>query len=573
MAKYQQGFSVNSNGEIVVSGTNQAVVGTLPIDYLPVDDSGGLKLGNVATLTTQNQSPQIMLRTHIGRFARNLEAAGAVINGSSDDSPAWNTAFAQVVSEGKRVNITLPDEIAGATSAINDEILIDVSYTSVDFGKTTFFAGGLSSGGAIHLTGSNTVPYKQSIAKVQGFEIVGSGKDNTAMAGILLSGGAVAGPNRVAISDFVITACGDGILHKNSSYAEAISHGAVYQCGNGIRFYGASSNAGELPSYHKLACFQNYIGVNSEGSHGTWLSFNQSNFDHNDRQFSVIGKSKVRLIGCHMENYDEAAALIYVAGDGSTFVMDGGEIVITNDGARTLPYIVDCTANQGFGGAYFNFVDFYKTWTNTGYFSTGAGITQVNGYTTISDRRQCILLNSVLNRCVDGGFEASSVNDIVQIYKDTTGITSRLTGTNIVITQGTTAPRTGSKYLQAAKAGAAATSAGYYIVVPITNTAQRGTFRAFFRKTASGSVSINPVYCKLNAGSSAGTYQHVQTGGSDPAKTFSDTSGNWIEVKSQDYGIKPASAYPWATHYGLFIDMTNMGAGNLDLDDLEIALM
>jgi hypothetical protein len=52
MAKYQQGFPVNENGEIVVSGTNQNVVGVLPIDVLPVDDSGGLKLGKVATLAT-----------------------------------------------------------------------------------------------------------------------------------------------------------------------------------------------------------------------------------------------------------------------------------------------------------------------------------------------------------------------------------------------------------------------------------------------------------------------------------------------------------------------------------------
>ena len=53
MPKFQQGFPVNSNGEIVLSGTNQAVVGTLPINILPVDDDdGGLKLANVATLAT-----------------------------------------------------------------------------------------------------------------------------------------------------------------------------------------------------------------------------------------------------------------------------------------------------------------------------------------------------------------------------------------------------------------------------------------------------------------------------------------------------------------------------------------
>ena len=55
MAKYQQGFPVNENGEIVVSSGNggNTVSGTLPIDHISVDDTtGGLKLANVAMLAT-----------------------------------------------------------------------------------------------------------------------------------------------------------------------------------------------------------------------------------------------------------------------------------------------------------------------------------------------------------------------------------------------------------------------------------------------------------------------------------------------------------------------------------------
>lgn len=55
MAKYQQGFPVNENGEIVVSSGSGSsnIVGTLPIDVLPVDGvTGGLKLANVAMLAT-----------------------------------------------------------------------------------------------------------------------------------------------------------------------------------------------------------------------------------------------------------------------------------------------------------------------------------------------------------------------------------------------------------------------------------------------------------------------------------------------------------------------------------------
>lgn len=50
MTKYQQGLPVNSYGEIVLSGTNQAVVGILPIDMLPVDNDGGLKLGHLTMI-------------------------------------------------------------------------------------------------------------------------------------------------------------------------------------------------------------------------------------------------------------------------------------------------------------------------------------------------------------------------------------------------------------------------------------------------------------------------------------------------------------------------------------------
>ena len=66
MAKYQQGFPVNEDGEIVVSGTNQSVVGVLPIDMLPVDDSGGLKLGNVATLATDAAGDVFISHPSIG---------------------------------------------------------------------------------------------------------------------------------------------------------------------------------------------------------------------------------------------------------------------------------------------------------------------------------------------------------------------------------------------------------------------------------------------------------------------------------------------------------------------------
>lgn len=41
MTKFQQGFPVNANGEIVASGTNDVIVDVLPPDFIPIGDDGG----------------------------------------------------------------------------------------------------------------------------------------------------------------------------------------------------------------------------------------------------------------------------------------------------------------------------------------------------------------------------------------------------------------------------------------------------------------------------------------------------------------------------------------------------
>ena len=112
MAKYQQGFPVNENGEIVVSSGNggNTVSGTLPIDHISVDDTtGGLKLANVAMLATDaggktvdvlsSGSASVRLRTgqhldnrvfhRLGKpLAANIqEGSGVTVVGQSASNP------------------------------------------------------------------------------------------------------------------------------------------------------------------------------------------------------------------------------------------------------------------------------------------------------------------------------------------------------------------------------------------------------------------------------------------------------------------------------------------------------
>ena len=109
MAKYQQGFPVNENGEIVVSGTNQAVVGTLPIDMLPIDeDDGGLKLSHLTMIVNtiadlkalsagQFSSVQVL-----GYYAAGDGGGGQYYYDSSDTTSADNGGSIIVDNDGGR---------------------------------------------------------------------------------------------------------------------------------------------------------------------------------------------------------------------------------------------------------------------------------------------------------------------------------------------------------------------------------------------------------------------------------------------------------------------------------------
>ena len=153
MTKFQQGFPVNSNGEIVLSGTNQAVVGTLPIDMLPVDDDGGLKLGHLTMIVNtiadlkalsagQFSSVQVMgyyaagdgggdifrwnsastaadnggtviipnSAPGTGRWERvyetiNVKKFGVKGDGTTDDTTAFNAARAQALADKRTLHI------------------------------------------------------------------------------------------------------------------------------------------------------------------------------------------------------------------------------------------------------------------------------------------------------------------------------------------------------------------------------------------------------------------------------------------------------------------------------------
>lgn len=558
MPKFQSGFPVNASGEIVISGTGDTIVGTFPTDYLPVGADGGLLFNSFSS------------EGALSAFEQALITNGAVFDGVTSDSAAIQTSINWFYTQYPNGVARFP---AGKSTAINTTLLLDASKSSIDFNGLTINCVPMGEGTtAIRIDGTGTDGFGQARKFITGFTLLGTGKTGTQTA-VLCAGSSGAaggpGPNRIKISHFFIKDFGTGFKFGPNSYALDISNFEIYHAGTCIYYPDGQPDSGERSTFSQGLLYLSDVAVRIDGNHGNWLFFDHMSFDHTGRVFDVRAKAKLFATNFHIENSDYTIAPIIGTGDGTLIRLRDGEIVVTNpSGTRTMPNIVDENIT-GSGGVFFDGVDFYGCNVTSRYVSTGAR-TFVNGITCRSTDDMPILLSPLRNCLKDGGFEGAIGDDLICIYKDTAAITDPYVGTNGSVSYSSTSPRTGSKCLKITKVGSTGTAFGVMLVIPIRNMIQRGTFKGYFKTTATGSFTINPVYTRLQVDSN-GVFVNKGTQVTEAQQSKSDTSGTWLITVSTSNGLSTPPDY--ATHYGIFIDLTSKGAGDIYFDDIEMALM
>lgn len=235
----------------------------------------------------------------------------------------------------------------------------------------------------------------------------------------------------------------------------------------------------------------------------------------------------------------------------------------------------------------------------------------------------------------DRGFDAATLLRRLQITQDTAGITNPVTGANIALVRSTAAPRSvtfqagisgntltyatgtrpyvghtlsgsgvtacsvtgtgvtsaeykvsvsqtvsagttitgvGVAHLRATKAGAAATVAEFWVPMgKVRSLNSRGTFGAWFNKSAAGNVLIKPGYASF-AETGSGNRVMLSFTASEPTQTLSATS-TWTRIESPDAGVAAAEIDQLAEEYGFLVDATAMAAGTIDIDDDEASVM
>ncbi len=504
-------------------------------------------------------------------FESALERYGAVFNGTSDDSGAIQDAINWFYSK-------YPDGVAsfpmGCSAAIATGLVFDASKSSINFNGLNIDCAPMGEGTIpFTIDGSGVNAFGQARKFISGFKLAGTGKAGTQTA-VLVAGSSGAaggpGPSRMRISDFFLQDFGTCWKFGPNSYALDIRNFEMYHGGTCIYYPDGQPDSGERSSFSHGLIYLSDSACRVDGNHGNWLHFHDVSFDHTGRVMDVRGKAKVFMNLCHVENSDYTIAPFIGTGDGTVIRMRGGEFVVTSATAgRTMPHVVDENIT-GNGGVFFDGVDFYQANTTSRYFSTGSR-TFVNGMTSRSTDDQPILLSPLRNCLKDGTFEGAIGDDLICIYKDTAAITDPYTGTNGSVSYSTTSPKSGSKCLKITKVGAAGTSFGVILgAVPIRDMYRRGTFKGYFKTTASGTFAINPVYFRLQVDGN-GVHVNKGTQAAEAQQVKSDTSGSWVIAVSSSSNV--ATPPEWATHYGLAVDLTSKGAGDVYWDEDERALM
>jgi len=485
-----------------------------------------------------------------------------------DVSTTIQTALTAFVAAGQFVDIIFPN----GTYKLNSALTINVTYMSVDFNNSTLNFTSMASGYALDIVGQvGASPYGNGKVAICNGLLQGPGFSSS-LSGIRFfnaNPASEAGPSHISLLNIVTRDFLIGHTFSSNAYVIDFFNCDVAGCGTGLTQAASGTNFGERISYFGSTIFNNTVtAVDMNNPNGAFV-FSQCSFDYNGRQFYING-GRVFLSNCHVEGGAYVAEPIYInSANGGTFVMNGGWMLCT--GSNTVSIVsVNTTADQG-GGASFRDVSMNNL-GSAAYFATGTGRCTVSNTFSYDTRQNPLLLSAVGNLLTDGGFEGTVVADAF-ISGDTAPITSRVTGTNIALTNSSSYARTGTKSLRVAKAGGGGTSCQFVILGALQDKSSAANRRLYYKKpgTETGTVYLSYGYANIQSSATTGVpYVYKEYAPAVTTVVFTASAVDWTLAQSgEPINVAP----PWATHSVVIFNMDNLTAGNLYFDDVEITCL
>ena len=182
----------------------------------------------------------------------------------------------------------------------------------------------------------------------------------------------------------------------------------------------------------------------------------------------------------------------------------------------------------------------------------------------------------------DGSFESNSLSvNQLWIGADTNAITSRTAGTNVsvAISNGSGVCGTakyGTYSLAITKTGAAGTAAAVWIAGPMPTEQMVAGVSGWYNKlgTETGTLTVSKYWMNVSGNNQYGipivSYQtQLSTAAAQDSVTFSSSAAAWTQfawMQAVDQNIAPA----WANYVGIYYDLSQMNAGTVCIDGVNL---
>ncbi|HET8685108.1 MAG TPA: hypothetical protein VFM18_00425, partial [Methanosarcina sp.] len=244
-------------------------------------------------------SPTIFIPSGTGKFEKALSVAGAVLDGVTDDSTAFQTAL-DAMPTGRISEYQLPPDISSIK--FNSGITIYANKHALMARGTVFDFSGMTSGTAITIDGGdNNNTYGQCMAELVRAHIVGPGRTSS-VDGIKFTGSGTSSPNqgsaRFSLRNCRVRNFRKGVTWFNRSYGTTLFNCEVHSNGVGYHVRGGAYDAYENQGVVRGGVFNNDINIYMEDG---MLTLFGTSVDYAE-YLQIAGRvGTLTLNDCHVE--------------------------------------------------------------------------------------------------------------------------------------------------------------------------------------------------------------------------------------------------------------------------------
>ena len=470
-------LSVFVNGSKQVAGTNYLETSTTVFTFVT-----GLNVGDVVdAITAIPVATNVISSVNVsynqggtGAVTTNVQAKlaqtvsikdfGAVGNGITDDTTAFNNAISTFTSANNPIQINLGNSTYKITSGLTfDPLLIKFIGQSATLNFST-----MTSGVALTLTGTGSANGIFGTC-MRDVKIVGPGISSN-VDGIYFNSTIGKAILNLGFYGVDVSYFRSGHLYGNYTWNIFWYNCTVGYCNKAVNIPTATTTSGENVVYENSLIYNSNGGLNLQSAN--WdIRFVNCSIDAISGYSVYQTASLAFFTNCHFES---GAATItnppfYVdqTGGDTTLQITGGNIYINCTTAGYM-FSVNTTPNSGTGvlvdGVYINY-----GLTGINYLATGTGDFLIrNTFTNITNGFLSLpLLSSAANTlALDGTFE-NGLQDDISISIDNTPITNRYTGTSLALSRSSAQAHTGTYSLAALRNAVASGQASFQIAYPL----------------------------------------------------------------------------------------------------------